>query len=91
MYLEEFRELATNQDSFTYTVALSREEPVSDDMGGMQWLQGYVHQAYEHTYKDVREDVQFLICGWQNMVDEAEASLKDMGYGAEQIKLELYG
>jgi len=91
LYLDEFAHLAHKQASFSYTVSLSREETLTNNDSDVNWLKGYVHQAYEETYKDLREDIQFLICGWQNMVDEAEAKLKGMGYADRQVKVELYG
>jgi len=91
LYLHEFEKLATEQKSFSYSVALSRVESLPNDDAEVEWHKGYVHQVYENAYKDIREDVQFLICGWQNMVDEAEANLKGMGYTDRQVKVELYG
>lgn len=90
LYLSEFQKLAEQERSFSYSVALSREEVLPTDIN-VYWHKGYVHQIYLEQYKDLREDVQFLICGWQNMVDEAEAKLKSMGYSNAQVKLELYG
>ena len=89
LYLKEFEELAAAEDSFSYSVALSREECASDDR--VELVKGYVHQVYESRYAAVRPDVQFLICGWQNMVDEAVANLDRMGYEKGQVKMELYG
>jgi len=91
LYLDEFQQLANEQDSFSYTVALSREEIQNESNDQTNWIKGYVHQAYADKYAEVRSDIQFLICGWQNMVDEAEANLKSMGYTNAQVKLELYG
>lgn len=90
LYLEEFQQLAEQEDSFSYSVALSRQELLPKD-SSVFWHKGYVHPIYLEQYKDLREDIQFLICGWQNMVDEAEAELKSLGYSNTQVKLELYG
>jgi len=90
LYLEEFADLARAEDSFSYSLALSRGE-ILLELEGVDLYKGYVHPIYQNLYKEVRPDVQFLICGWQNMVDEAEANLKGMGYEGAQVKVELYG
>jgi len=90
LYLEEFANLAKKEDSFSYSLALSRAD-VLPDHEGVDLHKGYVHPIYQELYKELRSDVQFLICGWQNMVDEAEAQLKEMGYTDGQVKVELYG
>ena len=90
LYLQEFADLAKKEDSFSYSLALSRADSLPE-RDGVDLQKGYVHQVYEKSYKEVRPDVQFLICGWQNMVDEAEANLKAMGYEGVQVKVELYG
>ena len=90
LYLEEFQKLAEQEDSFSYSVALSREETLPTT-SAISWYAGYVHQIYQVQCQDLREDIQFLICGWQNMVDEAEANLLQQGFGRGQVKVELYG
>lgn len=90
LYLDEFQKLAIQEDSFSYSVALSREEILSTD-SKVSYHAGYVHQIYQERYQDIREDIQFLICGWQNMVDEAEENLLEQGFGRQQVKVELYG
>jgi len=91
LYLAEFETLAQQEVSFTYSVSLSREELESSTDSPVQWHKGYVHPIYISQYNEIREDIQFLICGWQNMVDEAETKLKEMGYADSQVKVELYG
>ena len=91
LYLEEFEELATKEKSFSYAIGLSRAEALPTDRVAINWHKGYVHDIYMSKYADVREDIQFLICGWQNMVDEAQAKLKSIGYTDAQVKVELYG
>ena len=45
----------------------------------------------EH-YHDLRPDVDFYLCGWSNMIDEAVAHLMvDIGYDRAQLHYELYG
>lgn len=85
LYRSEFEEFAQNMPSFRYDIALSRQT----DWPGYQ---GYVHQIYMEHYKDVRPDVDFYLCGWSNMIDEAVANLLvKLGYDRSQIHYELYG
>ena len=91
LYLKEFEELAAQEESFTYSVALSREEELPSNDSAVNWHKGYVHPVYDTAYGEVREDIKFLICGWQDMVDEAVLNLKTLGYEDKQVKMELYG
>ncbi|MEM9931895.1 MAG: FAD-binding oxidoreductase, partial [Bacteroidota bacterium] len=89
LYLEEFAQLAREHDNFTYAVALSREDGTAVD--GVTLSRGYVHPVYEQAYAKVRQDVEFYLCGWAVMVDEAKERLLKLGYPAQQIVEELYG
>jgi len=85
LYRKEMEALADQYPVFTYSVALSREAETD-------FYSGYVHPIYEKAYAEVRPDVDFYICGWSNMVDEAVAKLTGkMGYSKEQVHYELYG
>jgi ferredoxin-NADP reductase len=85
LYRKEFEELAQKMPNFKYDVALSREK----DWTG---IKGYVHAVYTEAYRDKRDDVDFYICGWSNMIDDVVAKLMiDLGYDKSQIHYELYG
>ena len=86
LYLEEFQKLVEQEASFSYSIALSREEVLPTD-SNVSWHKGYVHKIYQEQYGDFREDVQFLICGWQNMVDEAEEKLLLQGFERGKVKV----
>lgn len=53
--------------------------------------QGYVHSVYEELFAQNPNGKLYMLCGWQNMVDEAVAKLKVMGVEERLIKYELYG
>ena len=89
LYREEFAAMARDHDNFRYSVALSRAEPT--ERADVAFSAGYVHPVYEAAYADVRADVQFYLCGWNVMVDEANRRLRDLGYPPAQITAELYG
>lgn len=90
LYEKEFEELMEKMPQFKYSVALSREEVLPEKK--YEIAKGYVHPIYQDHFKTVREDVDFWICGWSNMIDEAVAKLMlEMGYGQKQIHYELYG
>ena len=85
LYREEFEQMEKDIPGFKYSIALSREE----DWNGTK---GYVHQIYMDKYKDLRPDVDFYICGWSNMIDDAVANLiLKLGYDKSQVHYELYG
>ncbi len=85
LYYDEMKQLATEMSNLDYFVALSREE-VPEAIGS----KGYVHPIYEKLYADKRPTT-FYICGWEDMVKEAQERLLAMGYDRKQIKFELYG
>lgn len=85
LYRDEFEALARETDWFRYEVALSRQS----DWPGHK---GHVHGIYMEQYQAVRSDVDFYLCGWSNMIDEAVANLMlKLGYDRSQIHYELYG
>lgn len=92
LYRAEMEKLQEAMPNFQYSVALSRAEILPTAKGKGQFYQGYVHQIYQTLYPQVRSDVQFYLCGWSNMVDEANETLvKKMGYPSSQVHCELYG
>ncbi len=85
LYRAEFEALEKSMPEFRYDIALSRQ---------MDWNghKGYVHQVYLERHAVVRPDVEFYICGWSNMIDEAVANLLvTLGYDRSQVRYELYG
>ena len=85
LFRDEFRFFEKNLHGFKYDVALSRQS----DWAGHK---GYVHGIYTEGYKNVRPDLDFYICGWSNMIDDAVAKLiVDLGYDKSQVHYELYG
>jgi ferredoxin-NADP reductase len=47
---------------------------------------------YQETYRENRADVDFYICGWSNMIDDAvENLILKSGYDKSQVHYELYG
>ncbi|MEK7254250.1 MAG: FAD-binding oxidoreductase [Bacteroidota bacterium] len=93
LYREEFETLAQTMPGFRYSVALSREEELPPDGQNMEFRRGYVHQFYLENYAGKPlTDVDFYICGWSKMIDEAVANLLlKLGCERSQIKYELYG
>ena len=83
LFRKEFQAIKDAHSEFRYSVALSREE-YND-------YRGYVHNIYRQHYGDHRDDVLFMLCGWQKMIDEASDHLKEIGYSSQQILFELYG
>jgi len=67
---------------FHYIPTLSREL--------WEGKSGYVHPVYESLCKD-GGPVNFYLCGWKGMIDEAKKRIVDMGYDKKSIHLEIYG
>jgi len=83
LYKDYFEKLDKVHESFEFSVALSREP--------YKGYQGYVHDIYLKRYKKVNKQVIFYLCGWQNMIDQAQAELLKQGFQKDQIYFELYG
>lgn len=85
LYLDEMEALQNRISNFRYHLTLSQEH--SADFAGRK---GYVHAVYEDLFAD-RHPAMFFLCGWQNMIDEAQQRLLAMSYTKQQIHVELYG
>ncbi|MEO6039983.1 MAG: oxidoreductase, partial [Saprospiraceae bacterium] len=85
LYRADFEALAHSMPGFSYDIVLSRQP----DWTGHQ---GYVHALYLERHQVARPNVEFYICGWSNMIDEAVANLLiTLGYDRTQVRYELYG
>ncbi|MCB0640413.1 MAG: hypothetical protein KDC44_02180 [Phaeodactylibacter sp.] len=85
LYREELETLQAAWPAFSFDIALSR----APDWTGYK---GYVHQIYLEQYATPRPDIDFYICGWSNMIDDAVANLiVKLGYDKSQVHYELYG
>ncbi len=92
LYRAEFEALQRDMPGFQYSVALSREENLDPATYPFEIVKGYVHQLYLDRYKEARPDIDFYICGWSNMIDDAVANLLvKLQYDKSQIHYELYG
>ena len=82
LYYNELKELETKMPGFHYIPTLSREE--------WEGRSGYVHPIYEEICADKRS-INFFLCGWKGMIDEAKTRITAMGYDRKAIHQEIYG
>jgi ferredoxin-NADP reductase len=82
LYHNELTALSQEMENFNYHIALSRE-----DYNGKK---GYVHELYQ-SLAPRSADVQFMLCGWRPMIDQARQELIALNYDKKQIHFELYG
>ncbi|MBS4044026.1 MAG: oxidoreductase [Chitinophagaceae bacterium] len=91
LYKDEFIELQSQLPNFHYLPCFSRENEIPD------WgKKGYVHDAYLEILNSKKSnshlpEAYFYLCGWKNMIDEAQKRLMDLGYVKKDIHYELYG
>ena len=92
MYFEEMKGLQNKMENLFYLPTLSRE--------GWNGATGYVHSLYEDicrkenaACREVQNlnPVDFYLCGWKAMIDEARKKIVDLGYDRKSIHFELYG
>ena len=86
LYYEEMKKLEMEFPDFHFHATLSRETS-----GNWPGPIGYVHPLYEKICEDGKKDMDFYLCGWRMMIDEAKVRIKAMGYDNDRIKLEIYG
>lgn len=86
LYHDEMKQLEREISNFHYHIALSREENVPDEID-----KGYVHAIYENICEQGKREMDFYLCGWRPMIDEARKRIAEMGYAKENVHLELYG
>lgn len=94
LYKAEMLNLEQIMPDFLYLPVYSREP------AGQQYLSGYVHEVYSDILRkkmadsenpEVAPPATFMLCGWQNMIDEARQRLTEMGYTRADVHYELYG
>ena len=88
LYYEELKNLAANNPGLYYIPVLSRED--------WEGASGYVHQIYKDLINqkkigDALPPAHFYLCGWKNMIDEAKATIVELGYEKKEIHQEIYG
>jgi len=89
LYYTEMKALAAKEPGFHFIPTLSRD----------QWegCCGYVHPVYEQIIKEKQNGstelplMNFMLCGWKVMIDEAKERLLRLGYSKKEIHQELYG
>ncbi len=88
LYHQELQQLCAANKGLHYIPVLSREE--------WEGATGYVHEAYKKIIAAKSTDgalppAHFFLCGWKNMIDEAKATITELGFDKKAIHLELYG
>lgn len=86
LYADELRLLEKEINNFHYFPVFSRESPEKNNI-----MHGYVHAVYENILQTKKTDATFYLCGWKNMIDDAEKKIIALGYDRNDIRLELYG
>lgn len=89
-YVEEFDQLAKENDNFDWHLALS--DPLPED--NWNGFTGFIHNVlYEQYLKDhdAPEDVEFYMCGPPMMNASVIKMLEDLGVEPENIMLDDFG
>ena len=89
-YVEDFNELAEENDNFDWYLALS--DPLPED--NWEGYTGFIHNVlYENYLKDhpAPEDCEYYLCGPPMMNASALKMLDDLGVEPENILLDDFG
>ncbi|MBK9727127.1 MAG: FAD-dependent oxidoreductase [Saprospiraceae bacterium] len=96
IYTDDLINWLENIPEFYCHICLSRElDPTKIKHDKLNFHSGYVHEVYKQILKEKSyptESMQFMICGWSAMIDQAVVTLfSELNYSREQIRFELYG
>ena len=89
-YIEEFEELAANNENFSFNVALS--DPLEEDK--WEGYTGFIHSVVLENYlKDHPnpEDCEYYMCGPPPMAQAVQNMLEDLGVEPENIAFDDFG
>jgi len=87
LYEQELKQLEKAEPGFFYHPSFSRETEIREGA-----YNGYVHPVYQNLLaKSNKDNAQFFICGWKEMIDEARTKLAEQGIPKDRIHFELYG
>jgi Na+-transporting NADH:ubiquinone oxidoreductase subunit F len=89
-YVEDFDEIAENNENFEWHLALS--DPLPED----NWtgLKGFIHQVLYDEYLSKHpspEDIEYYICGPPMMLDACRQMLEDLGVEPENVLYDDFG
>jgi len=86
LYADDFRAFADKQPGFTFHACYSRELP--DDATDHEF-KGYVQARMQQLDLNPERDIVYL-CGNPDMVDQALAWLKELGFPISHVRREKY-
>lgn len=81
LYRDEFDALASSHKNFYFVPVLSQSD-------NPDYERGYVQDAFKRIIKPKNQDV--YICGFSDMVDDARAACKELGFPDEKVHFEKY-
>lgn len=84
LYYKELKQLENLNPNFKYYITLSREK-------NENYNKGYVQDILDKLYKnDELKNVDFFVCGTDNMVTSVKQNLLNKNFNKENIHLEVY-
>ena len=89
-YVKDFEAIQTENDNFTWTLALS--EPLPED--NWEGAVGFIHQVLADNYLNKHpapEDIEYYICGPPMMNTAVINLLQDLGVEEENISFDDFG
>ncbi|MCC6817175.1 MAG: FAD-dependent oxidoreductase [Saprospiraceae bacterium] len=92
LYLEELEDFAHFIDGLKIDICLSREKKLPKNLKNIHFHSGYIHQIYMNLDLKIIQNSLFMVCGWNNMLDESVANLlTKLKVDKKNIKLEMFG
>jgi len=92
LYFEEIEDWAGYIPNFKASICLSRETKLPSPQKNIQYHQGYIHQAYMNSSNIPKGETVYMICGWNQIIDEVVVHLiQELKIDRKQIRFELFG
>ncbi|MDY0076685.1 MAG: NADH:ubiquinone reductase (Na(+)-transporting) subunit F [Bacteroidales bacterium] len=89
-YMEDFKDIESKFDNFTFNVALSEPKPEDNWKG----YTGFIHQVIMDNYlkqHEEPEEIEYYLCGPPMMNDAVFKMLDDLGVPQEMIAFDDFG
>ncbi|WP_252177081.1 FAD-binding oxidoreductase [Endozoicomonas sp. 4G] len=86
IYEQDFRNLAASFEAIEYRACYSREKSLTPSANEYP---GYLQNQFPQLNLSPEKDLVYL-CGNPAMIDDASGELKELGFGARQVKREKY-
>jgi len=89
-YIDEFEQIATEHDNFSFHIALSDALPEDNWTGPTGFIHNVIYEEYLKSHP-APEDIEYYICGPPMMLQAVLKMLDSLGVSPEMIHYDDFG